>query len=80
MRNLVFLTCHTLQVFISDFQISGQSFTHEDCHNSRTSHDTDMKFGPVIKLDKINNKMSKKFSDDIISANCNIIVFFPIYC
>ena len=32
---------------ISDFRISGQLFINENCHNSRTSHDIDMKFGPV---------------------------------
>ena len=28
---------------ISDFLISGQSFLKENCHNSRTSDDIDMK-------------------------------------
>ena len=37
---------------ISDFRISGQSFIKENCHNSRTSDDIDMKLGPVTKLDK----------------------------
>ena len=32
---------------ISDFRISGHLFINENCHNSRTSHDIDMKFGPV---------------------------------
>ena len=39
---------------ISDYQSSGQSLKKENCHNSRTSDDTDMKLGPVIKLDKRN--------------------------
>ena len=37
---------------ISDFRISGQSFINENCHNSRTSDDIDMKLGPVTKNDK----------------------------
>ena len=32
---------------ISDFRISGKSFIKENCHNSRTSDDIDMKLGPV---------------------------------
>ena len=39
---------------ISDFRISGQSLTKENCHNSRTSDDIDMKLGPVTKLGKRN--------------------------
>ena len=37
---------------ISDFWISGQSLIKENCHNSRTSDDIDMKLRPVTKLDK----------------------------
>ena len=39
---------------IFNFWISGQSFINKNCHNSRTSHDIDMKFRPVTKLDKRN--------------------------
>ena len=38
-----------------------------------------MKLGPVTKLDKRNKTMSKKFGDDVISTNCDVIVSFPIY-
>ena len=38
-----------------------------------------MKVGPVTKLDKRNKKTSKEFPDDIMSANCDVIVIFPIY-
>ena len=38
-----------------------------------------MTLGPVTKLDKRNMTMSKKFDDDVMSANCDVIVFFPIY-
>ena len=44
---------------ISDFWISGQSLIKENCHNSRTGDDIDMKIGPVTKLDMRNKKRSK---------------------
>ena len=47
-------------VGISDFRDSGQSLIKENCHNSRTSTDIDMKLAPVTKLDKRNKTMSKK--------------------
>ena len=37
-----------------------------------------MKLGPVTKLDK-RNKTLKKIDDDVMSANCDVIVAFPIY-
>ena len=64
---------------ISDFQISGQSLIEENCDHSRTSDDMGMKLGPVTKLDKRNEKLSKKFDDNAISANCDVIAIFPIY-
>ena len=38
-----------------------------------------MKLGPVTKLDKRNKTKAKKFDDDLISANCDVIVIFLIY-
>ena len=38
-----------------------------------------MKLGPVTKLDKRNKATPKKFDDDIMSVNCDVIVIFPIY-
>ena len=38
-----------------------------------------MKAGPVTKLDKRNTATSKKIEDDVMSANCDVIVIFPIY-
>ena len=35
--------------------------------------------GPVTKIDKRNMAMSKKFDDDVMSANCEVILIFPIY-
>ena len=61
---------------ISNFRISGKSLMKENFHNSRTSNDIDMKLGPVPKLDK---RRQKKFDDDIMSANYDVIVIFPIY-
>ena len=64
---------------ISDFRISGQSLIKENCYNSRTSDDIDMKLGPVTKLDKRNKTTSKKFDVDVMSENCDVIVIFRIF-
>ena len=64
---------------ISNFQISDQSLIKENCHNSRTSSDIEKKLGPVTKLGKKNTTMSKKFDDDVMSENCDVIVIFPTY-
>ena len=39
----------------------------------------DMELGPVTKLNKRNIKTSKVFDDDVMSADCDAIVIFPIY-
>ena len=59
---------------ISDFLISGQFLIKENCHNSRTGDDIDMKLRPVIKLQKQNKTMSKKIDDDVMSENYGIIL------
>ena len=64
---------------ISDFWISCKCLIKENCHNSRTSDDIDMKLAPVTKLDKRNKTMSKKCGDDVTSTNCDVIVIFQIY-
>ena len=64
---------------ISDFQISGQSFIKENCHNSITSDDIDMKLGSVTKIDKRNKSTSKIFDDDVTSENCDAIIIFSLY-
>ena len=51
----------------------------ENCHNSRTSDDIDMKCGPATKLDKRNKTKSKKIEKDVTLENCDIIVNFLIY-
>ena len=38
-----------------------------------------MKLGPVTKIDKRNKITSKKFDDDVVSANCDILLIFSIY-
>ena len=45
---------------ISNFQISGQTFIEENCHNSRTSNDIDVKLWQVTKLEEKNTATSKK--------------------
>ena len=55
------------------------SLIKENCHNSRTSDDIDMKLGPVIKLHKRNKTTSKQSEDDVMSENCDVTVIFSIY-
>ena len=38
-----------------------------------------MKLGPVTKLDKRNKTASKKFDDDAMSENCDVIVIFRVF-
>ena len=38
-----------------------------------------MKLGPVNKLNKRNKTTSKKFDDDVLSKNCDVIAIFPSY-
>ena len=38
-----------------------------------------MELRPVTKLDKRNKTTSKKFDDDVMSVNCDVMVIFPIY-
>ena len=63
---------------ISHFRISGQSLIKENCHNSRTSDDIDMKFGPVTKLDKRNKTTSKKSGDRIPDTESEKVMFSVI--
>ena len=60
---------------ISDFRISGQSFTKENCHNLRTCDDIDMKLGPVTKFDKRNKTTSKKLT----MTSCQKIVMSLLF-
>ena len=64
---------------IFNFRISGQSLKKENCHNSRTCDNTDMKLGTATKLYKRNKTTLKKFEDNLMSANCNVTVIFLIY-
>ena len=61
---------------ISNFQISGQYFWDKSC---RTSHDIDIKLGPVTKLGKRSLVMAKKIDSDRISKKCSTVTFFLIY-
>ena len=84
--NLVSLTRPSLQILsknsdggISNFWILDQSLIKENCHNSRSSDDIDMKLGPVTELNKRNKATSKKFDDDAIYKICGVFVIFHIY-
>ena len=84
--NLVFPTSPSLQIFGKTqtrvFPNSGflvKSLIKENCHNSRTSDDIDMKLGAGTKLYKRNKTTSKRFDDDVMSKNYDITVIFSIY-
>ena len=86
MPNLVFPTCPSLQILYKtqagvfpNSRFLVKSLIIENCHNSRTSDDIDMKLGPVYKLYKRNKATSKNFDDDVMSGNCGVIVIFSIY-
>ena len=38
-----------------------------------------MKLGPVTKFDKRSKTTSKKSDDNVMPANCDAILFFPVY-
>ena len=38
-----------------------------------------MKIGPITKLDKGNKATSKKFDNDVMLTDFDVIVIFPIY-
>ena len=61
---------------ISDFRISGQSLIKENCHNSRTSDDINMKLGPVTKLVKKNNTTSKNLTMTSCQQIMTLLSFF----
>ena len=64
---------------ISDFRISGQSLSKVNCHNSRTSNDVDKKLGSVTKLTRETKQRQKNLTMSVMSANCDVVVIFPIY-
>ena len=64
---------------MSNFQISGQSFINQNCPNSKTSNDIDMKVGPVTKPEKKKHGNGKKIDDDFMSGNSDVVVIFSIY-
>ena len=47
---------------ISDFQISGQLFIEESCHDSRTSNDIDVELTPVTKLENKTRQYQKSLT------------------
>ena len=85
MSNLVFLTFFSLlmlgktQTGCFRFEIFGQFVINENYHNSRTSHDNDMKLRLLTKLDKKNKPKSKNIDNEVMSVSCNVILFLRIY-
>ena len=74
MPNLVSITQPSLQIL-------GKTHTliNKNCRNFRSSNDIDMKLGTVTKPDKKNTTTLKKFYDDIVSVNYDVIVIFSFY-
>ena len=64
---------------ISDFRISGKCLIKENCPNSGTLYDIDMKLESVTKIDKRNTVLLKKIGNDVMLLNCDIIIMLPIY-
>ena len=58
--------------------ISGQPFIKGNCHYSRTSDDIDMKLEQVSEPDKKNKIRLKEFNDNVMPADCDVIVIFLI--
>ena len=52
---------------ISHFQISGQYLY------SKTSHDIDMKFGPITKIDKKKQKQQQQRQKNLVLTSCRKI-------
>ena len=74
------MSCKGLRItVVLYFGTFDQSLINENCHNCRTSNDTDMKLGPATKLDKRNEVMSKKIANVVMSKNCDVIAIFPIH-
>ena len=61
---------------ISKFLVN--SYIKENCHNSRTNDETDMKLGPATMLHTRNKTTPKKLGDDVMSENFDVIVIFLI--
>ena len=64
---------------IFHFRISGQSLIKENCHNSRTSDDIDMKLGPETTFDKRNKSTSKKLTMKSCREIVTPLSFLSIY-
>ena len=88
--NLVFPNCPSLQILgktqtgvFPNSRFLVKSIIKENCHNSRTSDDIDMKLGPITKLYKRNKTTSKNF-DEIRHArklwrHCHFFNLWPIW-
>ena len=61
---------------IVNFQNSAEFLITENCQNSRTSDDIDMKLGPVTKLDKRNKTASKQLTMTSCQKIVTSLLFF----
>ena len=88
MPNFVSITCPSLQILGKNqtgyfrFPDFWSTLIKENCYNSRTSADIDMKLGPVTKIDKGNITTSKKLtlkSCRKIVTSFSLFYFWPIW-
>ena len=61
------------------FPASGQSLIKENCHNSRTSNDIDIKLGPVSEFDKRTQQRQKKKKKKELCGNCHFFDLCSIW-
>ena len=63
---------------ISDFRVLVKFLINKNCHSFRISNDIGTKLGPVTEFDRKKTTASKKFDDDVVSANYDVtfIIFF----
>ena len=73
--NLVYLTRPNLQILGKTHDL-WSTLMKENCHNSRTSDDIDIKLGSVTKIDRRNKKMSKKLTLKSCQQIVTSLLFF----
>ena len=73
--NLVYLTRPNLQILGKTHDL-WSTLMKENCHNSRTSDDIDIKLGSVTKIDRRNKKMSKKLTLTSCQQIVTSLLFF----
>ena len=76
MPNLVFLICPSVQILGKTQTGVFPIFEFQNCHNTRTSDDSDMKLGPVTKLGKRTKQRQKNLTMTSCRKNMTSLPFF----